>query len=68
MKIKVNIKSRMAYLGITRNNLADEIGLSRVMLTNYMQGNTAGITFDIMAKLCVSLKCTPNDLFELVDE
>lgn len=67
MKIKNNIKSRMAYVGMTRSDLAKAIGSSEATISYYCSGNLGSIKLKALAKLCKALNCTPNDLFELVD-
>lgn len=66
MTIKINIKSRMAYLGIKNRELAPVIGMSAANLSLLINGKTKSLTYDNLGKLCVALKCQPNDLFEVV--
>lgn len=66
MTIKINIKSRMAYLGIKSRELAPAIGISQPNLSLLINGKTKSVSYVLMAKLCAALKCQPNDLFEVV--
>lgn len=47
--------------------LAREIGVTELALTNLKKGKTQAITFDMLDKICIALKCKPNDLLVHVD-
>lgn len=66
MKIKINIKPRMAYLGIKSRELAPQLGISECNLSLMINGKTKSITYTMIAKLCIILNCQPNDLLEVV--
>jgi DNA-binding XRE family transcriptional regulator len=51
--------------GMTQSELADTIGLSRVMICNIEVGKN-GASIETILKICAVLKCTPNDMFPKV--
>lgn len=47
------------------SQVARDTGISRAALTNLFYGRNAGITFEVLAKLCVYLDCEIGDLLEV---
>lgn len=64
MEIIVRLDRVMADRKKSLNDLADEIGMSSVNLSNLKTGKMKGIRFETMAKICKVLNCQPGDLFE----
>lgn len=57
----------MADRKISLNDLAKEIGMTNVNLSNLKTGKMKGIRFETMDKICKVLKCQPGDIFEFID-
>lgn len=64
MEIIVRLDRVMADRKKSLNDLADEVGMSCVNLSNLKTGKMKGIRFETMAKICKVLDCQPGDLFE----
>ncbi|HBF3155504.1 TPA: helix-turn-helix transcriptional regulator, partial [Clostridioides difficile] len=47
----------------TRYWLAKQIGMTHQNLTKLANNNTNSIKFDSLEKICMALKCSPNELF-----
>lgn len=58
----------MADRKISLNDLAKEIDMTNVNLSNLKTGKMKGIRFETMDKICKVLKCQPGDIFEFVDQ
>ena len=57
----------MADRKISLNDLAKEIDMTNVNLSNLKTGKMKGIRFETMDKICKVLKCQPGDIFEFID-
>ncbi len=51
---------------INISDLAKSAGVSRNTVTALYHENAKGITWDVLEKLCVALKCQPGDLLEYI--
>ena len=49
--------------GLTQQEVADEIGISRQMYANYEHGKITSLNLDTIIKLCVLLNASPDYLF-----
>lgn len=67
MSIIVRLDRMMADRKISLNDLAKEIDMTNVNLSNLKTGKMKGIRFETMDKICKVLKCQPGDIFEFVD-
>jgi len=56
---------RMEHDRMTQAELAKQIGLSKTTISNLESGRLKSIALTTIAKLCRTLTCTPNDLFQL---
>lgn len=70
MKVNINRKLRfkIAQSEKTIGEVALEIGITKTHMSRIMQGKVKMMSLKIIGDLCCAIKCTPNDLFELVDD
>ncbi len=68
MAIIVRLDRVMADRKIALGELAEEIGMSNVNLSNLKNGKMKGIRFETMEAICKALNCQPGDLFEYVED
>ena len=54
-------------LGLTQRQLADEVGVTESTIANWEQGRNSLIWLERVAKLCRTLKCSPDDLIGYID-
>lgn len=54
----------MADRKISLNELADQVGISNVNLSNLKRGKVKGIRFSTLDKICEVLDCQPSDILE----
>lgn len=45
--------------------LANEINITYSNCHKLINNSTTSIKFDIIEKICITLNCTPNDIFEI---
>lgn len=67
------IKPNLAVLRALRGNISQErvsraTGITQKQLSALETGNSKGIQFSTLLKLCTFLECTPNDLLVIEDE
>ncbi len=60
--IKVKLEEVLKDRNKSLYALAKETGIAYNALANIKKGTVRSISFDVLEKLCVNLKCTPNDL------
>ena len=58
------LKRRMIFAGITQESLAERTGISKVMLSNYMNAKSLPSTFNLF-KIAQVLRCSTSDLSEI---
>lgn len=46
--------------------LAQDTGLAYSTLWKLDKGDSQGVSFDVLDKICLALECTPNDLFAFI--
>lgn len=68
MAIIIRLDRMMADRKISLNDLAKEIDMTNVNLSNLKTGKMKGVRFETMDKLCKALKCQPGDIFEFIDD
>lgn len=56
------LELRRKASGLSQQELADHIGLTRVSVVNIEQGRCS-TTPETVVKICEALHCTPNDLY-----
>ena len=60
--VNTNIKNFRTFKGITQDDLAKRIGKSKNVISNWERGDNSP-DLDSVAKICVELDVTPNQLF-----
>ena len=68
MAIIVRLDRMMADRKMSLNELADQIGMTNVNLSNLKTGKMKGVRFETMDAICKVLECQPGDLFEYREE
>lgn len=63
--VKVRILEILERQGHTKYWLYKRMGQSYQNISRIWKGETEGIRFKNLEKLCKVLECTPNDLFEI---
>jgi len=53
---------------IKLNELAEEIGITNVNLSNLKTGKVKAIRFSTLDAICKVLKCQPGDILEFADQ
>jgi len=64
MAIIVRLDRMMADRKISLNDLAEQVGMSNVNLSNLKTGKMKGIRFETLDAICKVLECQPGDLME----
>lgn len=62
--VYLNIKDLLKKNHKTKYWLVKNLEMGYQTVTALMEGNTKGIKFETIEKLCKVLDCTPNDLFK----
>ena len=68
MRIDFSLEDLLEKRGHTLYWLAKELGVDYTTIHRFKSGKAAGVTFDLLARICEALECTPGDLLVLVDE
>ena len=63
--IRVHIKDVLREQGISMYRLAKDTGLAYTTLWKLQNGDSQGVSFDVLEKICNRLHCTPGDLFSV---
>ena len=58
-----NIQKMLPFSGMNQQELADKVGISRVMMSNYVRGKSVPSVI-IARKIARALGCTVNELFD----
>ena len=64
MSIIVRLDRVLADRKMSLNELASQVEMSNVNLSNLKTGKMKGIRFETMERICKALDCQPGDLFE----
>ncbi len=64
MAIILRLDRVMADRKISLNELADQVGISNVNLSNLKRGKVKAIRFSTLDKICEVLDCQPSDILE----
>ncbi len=68
MAIIVRLDRMMADRKISLNDLAEQVGMTNVNLSNLKTGKMKGIRFETLDAICKVLECQPEDLLEYKEE
>jgi len=66
--LKVTLKELLAKKRITFLSLSEITGISNVWLSNFANDHITLIQDEKIAKICLALNCTPNDLFTVIEK
>lgn len=62
-KIIINLKREIEACGKPKNVIADELGISRPTLSQYLSGKVLP-SLPTFARLCKVIDCSPNDILD----
>ena len=48
--------------------LAKQMGTDYATMHKFKSGKAAGVTFEMLGRMCTALECSPGDLLVLVDD
>ena len=68
MRIDFRMEQLLEERGQTLYWLAKTIGVDYTTIHRFKSGKAAGVTFDLLARMCEALECQPGDLLVLVDD
>ena len=68
MPIVLRLDRVMADRKMSLNQLAKEVGISNVNLSNIKTGKISAIRFSTLEAICAALECQPGDLMEYGEE
>lgn len=63
--LTIKAKELLEKQGHSKYWLFKRMGLGYQNLSKILDGETTGIRFDTLERLCKLLECTPNDLFQI---
>lgn len=65
MFLKIKLQEILDNQSKTIYSLSKETGVAQNNLSKLVKGETTSIKYDILEKLCIALKITPNEIFEI---
>ena len=68
MAIILRLDRVMADRKISLNQLAEQVGISNVNLSNIKTGKISAIRFSTLNGICRVLECQPGDILEYVED
>ncbi|HVJ49623.1 helix-turn-helix transcriptional regulator [Desulfitobacterium sp.] len=68
MAIIIRLDRVLVERKIKLNELAEEIGITNVNLSNLKTGKVKAIRFSTLDAICKVLKCQPGDILEFADQ
>ena len=68
MEIDFRMEVLLERRGRTLYWLAKEIGVDYTTIHRFKSGKAAGVTFNLLARMCEALECQPGDLLVLVEK
>jgi len=63
--MKITIDDMLIKKNRTRYWLSEETDIRYHNLVKICDGKTSSMSFHVLEKICNTLECTPNDIFEL---
>lgn len=66
--IRLKVVELLEEQGKTRYWLYKQLGMSYQNFSRMINNETKSIRYENIETMCLLLKCTPNDLFELTEE
>ncbi|MBQ5333431.1 MAG: helix-turn-helix transcriptional regulator [Oscillospiraceae bacterium] len=68
MSIILRLDRVMADRKMSLNELAEQVGISNVNLSNLKTGKVKAVRFSTLDSICRVLKCQPGDILEYRDD
>lgn len=68
MSIIIRLDRVLADRKMQLGELADEVGITIVNLSNLKTGKVKAIRFSTLESICKVLKCQPGDILEYIDD
>ncbi|MGL5311864.1 MAG: helix-turn-helix domain-containing protein [Peptostreptococcaceae bacterium] len=68
MSIIIRLDRVLADRKMQLGELADEVGVTIVNLSNLKTGKVKAIRFSTLEAICKALKCQPGDILEYIDD
>lgn len=68
MSIIIRLDRVLADRKMQLSELADEVGITIVNLSNLKTGKVKAIRFSTLESICKVLKCQPGDILEYIDD
>ncbi|GGH32035.1 helix-turn-helix domain-containing protein [Paenibacillus segetis] len=68
MPIIIRLDRVLADKKMRLNDLADQVGISNVNLSNLKTGKVKAIRFSTLEAICEILDCQPGDIMEYIPE
>lgn len=68
LMIKLKVLELLEQQQKTKYWLYKQMGMSYQNFNNMIHNKTKSIRYENIETLCLLLKCTPNDLFEFIEE
>lgn len=65
---RLSVREILDQQGMSMYKLAQDTGLAYSTLWKLDNGDSQGVSFDVLEKICAVLNCTPNDLFGFITE
>ena len=66
--LKLKVKELLEQQGKTKYWLYKQLGMSYQNFNKMINNETKSIRYENIETICLLLKCTPNDLFEFIEE
>ena len=60
--VEIRLRDARKAAGLTQAELAAKTGIDQGDLSRIENGKTAGMTMDVLDRLCRALKCEPGDI------
>ena len=64
--IKIHLAELIEKEGISKNKLSQRAEMQRTQLNHYCNNTISRLDIDVLARLCMVLKCEIGDLLEFV--
>lgn len=68
LMIKLNVLNLLAKNGKTKYWLYKQLGMSYQNFSKMINNQTKSIRYENIETICLLLKCTPNELFEITKD
>ena len=68
LMIKLKVKELLDKKGKTKYWLYKQLGMSYQNFNKMINNQTKSIRYENIETLCLLLDCSPNDLFEMIEE